>query len=132
MAVPGTEKDRIGADADRWQQLEAIFQAAIERPPNLRRTFIDDACAGDELLKSEAERLVSSFEEASDFIESPAFLNRIEPSEQSKRITNFHSRATGGLPRDWEAGLAVGRKIHQYELLSLLGAGGMGEVYLAR
>jgi serine/threonine protein kinase len=131
MAVPGTEKERI-TPGDRWLQLETIFQAAIEQPPDLRRTFIDDACAGDESLKSEAERLVSSFEEASDFIESPAFLNRIESSEQADRITNFHSGATGGLPRDWEAGLAVGRKIHQYELLSLLGAGGMGEVYLAR
>lgn len=132
MAVPGTEKERIRARANRWQQLEAIFQAAIEHPPHLRPSFIDDACAGDESLKSEAERLVSSFEEASDFIESPAFLNRIESSEQADRITNFHSGATGGLPRDWQAGLAVGRKIHQYELVSLLGVGGMGEVYLAR
>ena len=132
MAVPGTEKERIALPGDRWQQLEAIFQAAIERSPDLRRRFLDDACAADESLRSEAERLVTSFEEASDFIETPAFLNRIESSEQADRITNFHSRATGGLPRDWEAGLAVGRKIHQYELLSLLGAGGMGEVYLAR
>jgi serine/threonine protein kinase len=132
MAVPGTEEERLGTPGDRWQQLEAIFQAAIERPPDLRRTFIDEASAGDESLRSEAERLVISFEEASDFIETPALLNRIGSSEQADRITNFHSGATGGLPGDWEAGLAVGRKIHQYELLSLLGAGGMGEVYLAR
>lgn len=130
MAVPGAERDRL-VTADQWQKLEAIFQAALDRPPELRRAFIDEACAGDELLKSEAERLVSSFEEASDFIETPAFVNRIS-SEQADRITNFHSGATGGLSRDWVAGLAVGRKIHQYELLSLLGAGGMGEVYLAR
>ncbi|HYV05480.1 MAG TPA: serine/threonine-protein kinase, partial [Blastocatellia bacterium] len=132
MAVPGTEKERLGTPGDRWQQLEAIFQGAIERSPDLRRSFIDEACAGDELLRSEAERLVTSFEEASDFIEEPAFLNRIEASEQADRITNFHTGATGGLSRDWQAGLAVGRKIHQYELLSLLGSGGMGEVYLAR
>jgi Tol biopolymer transport system component len=131
MAVPGVEKERLETSGDRWQQLEAIFQAALERPPDLRRAFIDEACVGDESLKSDAQRLVSSFEEASDFIETPAFLNRIS-SKQADRITNFHSGATGGLSRDWEAGLAVGRKIHQYELLSLLGAGGMGEVYLAR
>ena len=83
-------------------------------------------------MRSEAERLVASFEEASNFIETPAFLNRIKSSEQADRITNLHTGATGGLPREWQAGLAVGRKIHQYELLSLLGAGGMGEVYLAR
>jgi Tol biopolymer transport system component len=129
MAVPGTEKERLGTSVDRWRQLEAIFTAAIERPPELRRTFLDQACAGDESLRSEAESLITSFEEANDFIEEPAFINRIE---QDDRITNFHSGATGGLSRDWQAGLAVGRKIHQYELLSLLGAGGMGEVYLAR
>ena len=78
MAVPGTEKERLETPADRWQQLEAIFQAAIERPPDLRREFIDEVCAGDESLRSEAERLVTSFEEASDFIEAPAFLGRIE------------------------------------------------------
>jgi eukaryotic-like serine/threonine-protein kinase len=131
MAVPRTEKERLGTPDDRWQQLEAIFQAAIERAPDLRGTFIDEACAGDESLRSEAASLVTSFEEASEFIEDPAFLNRIE-SEQPDRITNFQTGATGGLGRDWQAGLAVGRKIHQYELLSLLGAGGMGEVYLAR
>ena len=132
MAVPGIEKEQLGLTGDRWQQLEEIFQAAIARPADQRRAFIEEACAGDESLKSEAELLVASFEEASDFIETPAFLNRIESSEQADRITNFHSGATGGLPVDWEAGLAVGRNIHQYELLSLLGAGGMGEVYLAR
>lgn len=132
MAVPGTEKERLGTSGIRWQQLEEIFQSAIERPPDLRRSFIEEACAGDEFLTREAQRLVTSFEEASDFIEEPAFLNRIEDSEQADRITNFHTGATGGLPPEWQAGLAVGRKIHQYELLSLLGAGGMGEVYLAR
>ena len=132
MAVPGTEKERLGILEGRWQQLEAIFQGAIERPPDLRRSFIDEACAGDEFLRSEADRLVTSFEEASDFIEKPAFLNQVEASEQADRITNVHTGATGGLLREWQAGLAVGRKIHQYELLSLLGSGGMGEVYLAR
>ena len=131
MAVSGTEKE-LATQGNRWKQLEEIFQAAIERPPELRRSFIDEACSGDEFLRSEAERLVTSFEESHDFIEKPAFLNRIESSVQADRITNFHTGATGGLSRDWQAGLAVGRKIHQYELLSLLGAGGMGEVYLAR
>jgi serine/threonine protein kinase len=132
MAVSGTEKEQLGTSGDRWRELEAIFQAAIEQPQDLRLSFISESCGDDEFLRTEAERLVKSFEEASDFIEKPALLNRLEASGQADRITNFNARVTGGLSRDWQAGLAVGRKIHQYELLSLLGAGGMGEVYLAR
>src|SRR5262245_32177162 len=131
MAVSGIEKDGLGTSGDRWRKLEAIFQAAIEQPSDLRPSFIAEACGDDEFLRSEAERLVTSFEEASDFIEKPGLLDRIEAAEQADRITSLNTRATGGVPRDWQAGLAVGRKIHQYELLSLLGAGGMGEVYLA-
>src|SRR5262249_39519742 len=112
MAAPGNEKEWLEVDAERWQQLEEIFQTAIERPPDQRQGFIDEACAGDKSLKSAAESLVASFEEASDFIETPAFLNRID--EQAERITNFHSAATGELSRDWQAGLAAGRKIQQY------------------
>lgn len=120
-------------ELERWQQLEQIFQAAIERPPNERAAFLDEACREDKSLRDEAESLVASFEEASGFIEKPLLWNsnHATTNRRAGKITQGHSLVTGDMPADWVAGLAVGRKIQQYNLLSLLGAGGMGEVYLA-
>jgi eukaryotic-like serine/threonine-protein kinase len=118
-------------DRQRWQQLEEIFQAALELSPEARATFLDQACDGNQSLRQEAARLLSSFEESTDFIESPAFSSFIAQS------TSIGDSQTGPLsegyrdPLEWQAGVAVGRTIEQYDVLSLLGAGGMGEVYLA-
>jgi len=119
---------------ERWQQLESIFQAAIERAPDERSAFLDEACEGNQSLIDEARSLVASFEDAASFIEEPAFRNAIEFDTRlhAGNKTREHSLNTGSMPSDWIAGLAVGRKIQQYDLLSLLGAGGMGEVYLAQ
>lgn len=121
-------------EPERWQQLEKIFQAAIERAPRERSAFLDEVCAGDNSLRDEAHSLVASFEEADSFIERPVFHDAVEFNTQVRagNITRAHSLNTGNMPADWVAGLAVGRRIQQYDLLSLLGAGGMGEVYLAQ
>lgn len=120
-------------ELERWQQLEKIFQATIERPTDERAAFLDEVCRGDESLRDEAESLVASFEEASGFIEKPLLWNtqRLNTKRRTGKITRGRSLVTGDMPADWIAGLAVGRKIQHYDLLSLLGAGGMGEVYLA-
>jgi len=99
---------------DRWAAAKRIHQAALERHASQRAVFLDDACAGDEALRREVESLLAHEEEAERFLESPAL-----------------EVAARNVSEDRDARL-VGRTLSHYRVQSLLGAGGMGEVYLAR
>src|SRR5213593_2710399 len=100
--------------AERWKQINDLFQSATECPPEKRAAFLDQACHGDEGLCREVESLIASYERAENFIESPAF--EVAPE----------------LLTDDKAGALVGESIGHYRIESLIGIGGMGEVYLAR
>jgi non-specific serine/threonine protein kinase len=99
---------------ERWATVKRLHQAALEREASQRASFLDQACAGDEALRREVESLLTYEQDAASFMESPAM-------EVAAR-----SAAEGPASR------LVGRSISHYEVESLLGAGGMGEVYLAR
>src|SRR5712692_5790469 len=98
---------------ERWQQVKEIFQSALERAPGERSAFLSEACGADESLRKEVESLIASHEKDGSFIDSPAY-----------------EAAAGMLASDPE--LTVGQRIGHYEILSTLGKGGMGEVYLAQ
>jgi serine/threonine protein kinase/tetratricopeptide (TPR) repeat protein len=100
--------------AERWKQVNDLFQSAVERAPGERATFLHEACHNDEGLRREVESLLTSYERAENFIESPAF--EITPELLTKDM----------------AGALVGKVIGHYRIESLIGVGGMGEVYLAR
>jgi serine/threonine protein kinase len=98
---------------ERWQKVKGIFQSALDRAPGERSAFLANACGGDEPLRKEVESLIASHEKDGSFIDSPAY-----------------EAAAGMLASDPE--LTVGQTIGHYEILSTLGKGGMGEVYLAQ
>ena len=99
---------------DRWATVKHIHQCALDRDPSERAAFVDESCGGDETLRREVQSLLRYATEAEAFLERPAV--DVAPTGPS---------APG------ETAL-VGRTVSHYQVLSLLGAGGMGEVYLAR
>ena len=114
MALPGAERGRKLMKAERWKQVNDLFQSAVERAPEERVAFLDEACHDDEGLRREVGSLLTSYERSENFIELPAF--EVAP----ELVTNDRA---GGL---------VGKLIGHYRIESLIGVGGMGEVYLAR
>src|SRR5438034_328277 len=100
--------------AERWQQVEQLYHAALERGAESRAAFLAEACAGDEGLRREVESLLAYQSQAEDFIESPAL-----------------DVAAKMMAEDQSAKMVAGQAINQYKIISPIGAGGMGEVYLA-
>jgi len=98
---------------ERWQQVKAIFNSAINYRPEEREVFISQACSGDDALRSEVESLIASHERSGRFIDDPA----------------FHVAAS--LLADDKSELKPGQTIGSYEVVSFLSRGGMGEVYVA-
>src|SRR5438876_1214707 len=54
---------------ERWQQVEEVLQAALDRPPHERASFLNEACSTDEELRQEASSLIDAYDEAGEFID---------------------------------------------------------------
>ena len=59
-------------DSDRWQRVEQLCHAALEREESQRAAFLNEACADDEELRREVESLLAFERQAEHFIETPA------------------------------------------------------------
>ena len=99
---------------ERWQQIKDVFNLALEHEPGKRSSFLSKACDNDSALQQEVESLLAAHEKDGSFIDSPAYKDAFELIEQ-----------------DQPAELRPGQVLGSYEIASLIGRGGMGEVYLA-
>ena len=98
---------------ERFRQIDQLYQAALDQEVEHRSKFISSACAGDVELCREVESLLLAHEQAGSFIVEPALRSaaRLLASDQAKSL--------------------IGANLAHYQIESILGAGGMGEVYLA-
>lgn len=100
--------------AERYQRVVELFHAALELEPEARSAFLAQACAGDEELRREVEAMLAADAKSDGFLDRPA----------------DDLAASAMRPGDHRS--LIGRRFLSYEVVSRLGAGGMGEVYLAR
>ncbi len=99
---------------ERWEEVKGILYSALEMEPEKRVSFLDERCGDDVELRKEIESLIAAHKEAGGSLESPA----IELMAETVVSGNNHD--------------LVGGSLGNYEVIEMLGGGGMGEVYLAR
>ena len=94
---------------ERWERVKELFEAALELEPAQRAAFIRSEGTDDEGVRQEVESLLSSYEKAPSFMDTPAAENLSAAPHK----------------------LSAGERFNHYEIVSLIGEGGMGEVYAA-
>lgn len=100
-------------NSDKWEIINDIYYAAMERDTAERFQFLEQQCAGDEALLQEVSSLIECNDQAGDFMNSSA----LELAAQTVAGESEQPQ--------------IGERIGHYRIVSKLGAGGMGEIYLA-
>jgi len=95
-----------------WENLKEIFHAAVALAPDERAAYLERTCSGNDSLRQAVESLLKSHEETGNFVDTPAYRAAAEMLLDAQEFKS-------------------GQLVTHYKILSLIGEGGMGKVYLA-
>ncbi len=97
---------------ERWQQVKAVLEQVLDLAPEQRKAFLDGACRDDHALRQEVESLLLEADDGGDgLLQSPVHVS----------VKNGPLRG----------GPLVGCRIGPYQILEMIGEGGMGTLYRA-
>ncbi len=114
--------------AERWGRIDQLFHAALNYDPPAREEFLQQACGSDAELLKEVQSLLDSAEKPIDFV--PQALHEMArklSADDGQEISDAFAQAA---PE--RTPVAPGTQLAHYTIVSIIGAGGMGEVYLAQ
>src|SRR6266852_9110918 len=97
----------------RWARVESLFHEALLKSGDDRERFLAEACQGDDDLLQEVRSLLSHYQANDELLEKVKLADLMVEESPAPVFKS-------------------GERIGNYEIIHLLGKGGMGEVFLAR
>ena len=98
---------------EKWEKVKALFEAALEQPPEERAAFLGEVCRGDTVVLESVKRLLAEHDQMGEFLEEPVL------AAAAGQLSERHTFATDEV--------ISGR----FKIVRFIGQGGMGEVYEA-